>query len=369
MFPSLSWLCALRVRWLNKRRGGRAWSLTSRYCIVTALRSQGSFLGVGAPGRAVSKTGMANSVEATRARGASVRLRGRADNIVAFRALAACVVSSMLLAACSAGAPVTERPSALPAAATAADAVALNGAEMWSAEPVPTELTVRVMARDAMFIGPSMGMQIRVYDDGTGELLSEGITIGEVGAKALIMETPRVRGERLSSEQTAVYKTTLALREPTRVRVTASGPIGYPTSANTVSSTQWVLPGRHITGRDGWVLEMGGFAVQIQQPEGPVSGSDGSARVQLRAKVVMMCGCPTEPEGTWDSTGFEIGARIARADGSLLMAAPLQFADEESIYSADLTLPAPGEYLATVFAYDPVTGNTGLDQVPIEVKP
>lgn len=32
-------------------------------------------------------------------------------------------------------------------------------------------------------------------------------------------------------------------------------------SMNFVSSTQWVLPSKHITGGDAWMLELPGFAV------------------------------------------------------------------------------------------------------------
>ncbi len=277
--------------------------------------------------------------------------------------------AGLLLGGCTSGAPMIEPPPTAPSAeAVHSTSASAGGHLLWSVDPVPTELTVRVMARDAMFVGPSMGMKIKVHDADTGELLSEGITIGEVGAKALIMQTPRVRGERLSSQSTAVFNTTLSLRAPTRVQVTGEGPIGYPQSINTVSSTQWVLPGRHITGRDGWVLEMGGFAVEIRQPEEQVVWSGKSASVPLRAKVVMLCGCPTQPEGTWDSAGYEIAARVTRADGSLLFEMPLEYAGEESIFAADLPIDAPGEYLATVFAYDPATGNTGLAQRSIEVK-
>jgi len=48
---------------------------------------------------------------------------------------------------------------------------------------------------------------------------------------------------------------------PVKIQVIARGPLNNPDSANTLTATQWVIPGRHITGGDAWLLEMPNFSV------------------------------------------------------------------------------------------------------------
>jgi hypothetical protein len=38
----------------------------------------------------------------------------------------------------------------------------------------------------------------------------------------------------------------------------------------------------------------------------------GDTRIDVRANVMMMCGCPIEPGGLWDANAFEVAALIKK---------------------------------------------------------
>jgi len=229
----------------------------------------------------------------------------------------------------------------------------------------PTHVTVRVLARDAKFVGTAMGgVRITLTDTATGQVLAQGLTAGGTGDTDRIMRRPRVRGEALSSGDAAAFSATLDLAEPRRVRVTAEGPAGHPGSAVRVSAEQWVVPGKHLTGGDGWLLEMPGFVVDVTAPPAQLKGLPRA--VELRAKVTMMCGCPIEPKGLWDADRYEVTALIQK-DGQAAGKVALAFAGTTSQFSGTLSVREPGTYEAWVYAYDPATGNTGLDTVTFVV--
>lgn len=233
---------------------------------------------------------------------------------------------------------------------------------------VPTEITVRVLAKDAKFIGSDMGgVRVTVSDAETGEVLAQGVVAGGVGDTTRIMEEPRKRGVPLATEDAAAFHATIDLERPRRIEVSAFGPLIYPAAANRVSATQWVVPGKHITAGDGWLLEMPGFFVQITPPlTKPYALRWGKAVVPLRARVVLMCGCPTTPDGVWDANDYEIEAMLMRA-GKVVARTPLRHTGNASEYGGELTATEPGAYEAIVYAYDAATGNTGVAQSSVLV--
>src|SRR5512144_323723 len=160
-----------------------------------------------------------------------------------------------------------------------------------SALAVPTQITVRVKSKDAKFVGTSMGgALITIRNVHTGELLAQGHTSGGTGNTTRIMKTPVSRGMPLSDESAASFGATIDIDEPTLIEVSAYGPYAGQQSANRVSATQWVVPGKHITGGDGFLMELSGFVVKV---EAPSSHSMLAAKaVTIRANVTMMCGCP-----------------------------------------------------------------------------
>lgn len=154
---------------------------------------------------------------------------------------------------------------------------------------VPTRITVHVKSKDAKFLGSSMGgASVSIKDAQTGELLAQGLTTGGTGNTARIMQTPIVRGLPLSDENAAQFTATIDIDEPRRIEVSAYGPMADQQAANRVSATQWVVPGKHITAGDAWMLELPGFAVDVIAPPAPVTFNGVTQDVTIQANVVMM---------------------------------------------------------------------------------
>lgn len=223
-----------------------------------------------------------------------------------------------------------------------------------------TEIMVRVKAKDAKFIGSSIGgAKIHIRNSETGELLASGMTTGSTGDTELIMKQAHSRNQRITDEETAGFLARLDLEEPVFVTVEAYAPFNEK-QARVMSSTQlWLLPGKDITG-EGLVLEAPGFVVDILSPQTHERISKES-RVRIKANVVMMCGCPVTSEGIWDADKYEIKAIVSR-EGTKVAELELEGEEKPSTFSAETTLE-PGLYELTVYAYDPLSGNTGLDKM------
>ena len=231
-----------------------------------------------------------------------------------------------------------------------------------SVHATPTNITVRVLSKDAKFIGTSMGgVKIQLRDMADGRLLSEGMTEGETGDTKRIMVDPWVQGQALATKDSASFTTTIDLDRPIRVQLTAEGPGSNPDSANIVSATQWVIPGKHLTGGDGWLLELRGFSVTANAAVKELV-VNGPAVLTLTATITMMCGCPIEPDGMWDANGYEVAAVLTDVSGSSTTV-PLQFAGKTSVFSGSAELKGKGPFEAVVYAYNPLNGNTGVDVV------
>ncbi len=224
---------------------------------------------------------------------------------------------------------------------------------------------VRVHSKDAKFIGSSIGgAKIIVKDDTTGEILAEGITRGSTGDTEKIMQQPRKRGERLSDENTAGFLASLDISEPVFVTVEAIAPVNKRQAAVKSSTQLWIIPGKNIEG-DGVVLEVPGFVVDILSPQ-THERIQQQDEVQITANVVLMCGCPVTPEGIWNANDYEVAALVKEENGEPVMVQlePLQ---KQSTFTGNISLD-PGNYEVTVYAFDPATGNTGLDKTNIIIN-
>ena len=242
----------------------------------------------------------------------------------------------------------------------------LTAASSVAAEP--THITVRVIARDAMFVGDLIeGAQVTVTDAVSGEMLAQGVTAGEPGEAKRIMDVPRKRGTPLAVETDARFSATLELDEPRYVEVTAFGPLKQREGATKTSMTQWVVPGRHLTGGDGWVLELAGFFVQADLAASSVSRAEAEAGVTVEAEVVPMCGCPVKPGFYWDADEYEVAVLVKRGDEPIGRFA-LHYAGTASDFTGSVPLTRPGLYHVSVYAFDPASGNTGVDEVTLTVR-
>lgn len=200
-------------------------------------------------------------------------------------------------------------------------ALVLSGA---AALAEPTEITVRVVSKDAKFVGTSMGgARVTLRDAETGQLLATGVTEGSTGDTSKIMGQ-RERRTPMSDDGSAKFTAVLDLDRPHLVEVTAFGPLAQRQSAVPVSSTQWVVPGKHITGGDAWLLELPGLVVDVLDPPTHAQLKGVPQKISLKANVTAMCGCPIEPGGLWDANKYEVAALLAR-NGKVDRTIPLAY--------------------------------------------
>ncbi len=232
----------------------------------------------------------------------------------------------------------------------------------------PTRIDVRVISKGAKFVGTSIGgAAVMLRDVTSGELYARGRTAGSTGDTARIMKETRRHHDPVSTPDAAVFRAELDLAEPVRIEFSAEGPLGQPQATARASVTQWVVPGKHLTGGDGIRLELPGFVVDVLDPPAHVRLAGAPQQVALRANVTLMCGCPIEPGGLWDASGYEVAALLAR-DGRPAGRLPLAYAGATSQFQASLALDVPGAWEITVYAYDPASGNTGLDRTTVIVE-
>jgi len=235
------------------------------------------------------------------------------------------------------------------------------------AAAVDTKIDVRVLSKGAKFIGTGVaGAEITIRDAETNELLARGKTVGNSGNDRRIMAEAWPRHAPLSTATSAVFRAALDLEEPRQVVVTARGPLSQPQSTAVATVTQWMVPGKHVTGGDGLVLELPGFSVDILSPPSRWRVPAGQKQIELRANVMMLCGCPIEPGGFWDANAFEVAALIRQRDRRVAEIR-LAHAGEIGQFAGVFPIPGPGPYDITVYAVDPRTGNTGLDRATIVV--
>lgn len=220
-----------------------------------------------------------------------------------------------------------------------------------------TNVMIRAKAKDAKFIGTSVGgAKILVRDALTKELLAEGVTSGSTGNTEKIMKEPKARYQDLSENNTAGYLAQLDIKSPTFIEVEAYAPI-HKRQAIVKSTTQlWVIPGKDIMG-DGVVLEIPGFIIDILSPQ-THERIPGGVSTEIKANIVMMCGCPVEEGGLWNASNFQIKA-VVEAEGFFKEVA-LQQTEKSSTFSGNIDL-SKGNYTITVYAFDPKTGNSGVD--------
>ncbi len=220
-----------------------------------------------------------------------------------------------------------------------------------AASAEPTQVTVRAQAKDAKFIGESMGgVAITLTDAATGKVLASGMTAGGTGDTAKLVTNPRVRGQSVAGPADAKFAATLDINQPTLVTATAKGPMGKGDAVITATSQMWLLPGKAVGG-DGWVIELPGLVVE------PTLSTAGGLTVT--AKVTLMCGCAISPGTTWDADHYEVIATVMQGT-RVVKAVPLPYAGTTSTFAAPVTGLAAGAYRVVITAHNSRTGNTGV---------
>lgn len=241
-----------------------------------------------------------------------------------------------------------------------------------------TQIDVRVIAKDGKYLGDDIGgALVTVHDVHTGEMLARGTTSGGSGEQNL-MEICVTRSEVLPVDGASVFSASLDLDGPRLIRVTAYGPLAAQRSANTVSLTQWVYPGKNITGGSnggGFLLEIPGLVVQVLNPPTHFLPQTAPQEIEIRANVTMMCGCPIGlPKTPWNPEQFDVMAVIRQGE-YYSVELPLKFDDDApygtpSQFSNKWTVPKnetgqPVIYELIVSAFQQETGNTGVDRATV----
>ncbi|MFC6633679.1 hypothetical protein [Microbulbifer taiwanensis] len=235
-----------------------------------------------------------------------------------------------------------------------------------AAEAVPTKIVVRAKAQDAKFIGTSIGgAKVVIRDAETGEILAQGLTSGSTGNTDLIMKEPRSRHGSITGGA-AGFEATLDISEPVFLTVEVLAP-AIKKQARVLAQTQtWLVPGKPIAG-DGLIVEIPGFVVDLLSPQTHFYTTVDKSPFEISANVVMMCGCPLTDGGLWDGSQIEVAA-IVKRDGETYRTVPLKMQDTMNTFSAPLKAAEAGVYEILVYAYDPRTGNTGVDRTSFIVR-
>lgn len=151
-----------------------------------------------------------------------------------------------------------------------------------------TRITVRALSKDAKFIGTSMGgARVTIADADTGEILARGVTAGSTGDTESILGA-RERGKPMSTEGSGRFEAVLDLDAPRRLKITAAGPLAQLQTGTEASTTLWALPGKHLTGGDGVVLELSGFAVDVLAPAAHARLGAAPQEVEVLINLVML---------------------------------------------------------------------------------
>lgn len=227
-----------------------------------------------------------------------------------------------------------------------------------------TTITIRAKAKDAKFIGSSLGgAYVIVRNKINNTILAEGKTSGSTGNTDLIMKAPKHRDSSIVDDATGKFLATVNIDEPTFVSIEVFSPFNHKQAQAKVSTEIWLIPGKDILG-DGIILEIPGFIIDILKPRthqyiglSSISGKP----FQIQANIVMMCGCVIDKGGVWDSDKFETKALVNK-DGKRVSEINLSLVST-NLFEGNTSISAPGNYEIIVYAFDPKTGNTGVDKI------
>ncbi len=229
-----------------------------------------------------------------------------------------------------------------------------------------TDVDVRVLARGAKFLPGHQAVSVTLRDAETGEVLARGWTRGGTGDTARILEASRGAARTQAGDGAAVFSASLDIDRPRLVALEIAGAEGGPMAAARLVSTQWILPGRHVTHGDGWVVEAPGLIVDLSTPIAHAFVKAGDP-IDLLAGVTMMCGCGLEPGGAWDANGVTVEAWIYR-DGEAPQVVPLAFTGQPSRFGATYVPARPGVYEIEIRAWAPAWNNAGVARTSIFVR-
>lgn len=232
-----------------------------------------------------------------------------------------------------------------------------------AAEPAlaPTGLKVLVRAHDAKFIGSGVGnLNILVRNAATGEMLAEGAISGPTGDTRALMQEPQTRGHSSTQGDPASFQAELALTRPTRVEVSVTGPLAVAQSIQSTSVTLWMIPGQDRV-EQPLILHLPGLITRV------LDFTLDADKLEVRASVTMICGCPITEKGLWPASDFRATVQLYR-ESKLVAEGPLAFTGTDNEFAGKLDLPGPGDVEMVVHAHQISTGNAGVYERPLRLE-
>lgn len=227
-----------------------------------------------------------------------------------------------------------------------------------------TKVMVRAKAKDAKFIGSSLGgAHIIVRNKLNQRILAEGKTTGSTGNTDLIMKTPKTRGNSIADDQTGGFVATVDIDEPTFVTIEVISPLNSRQAQAVVSTELWLIPGKNILG-EGIILEIPGYIIDILKPRTHQYIALNTIKDKpflFQANIVMMCGCVIEKGGVWNSDEIEVKG-ILKKDGKFVKNIDMSWVST-NLFEGNYVINTPGNYELVLYAYHEKTGNTGVDKV------
>lgn len=227
-----------------------------------------------------------------------------------------------------------------------------------------TKIVIRAKAKDAKFIGSSLGgAYVIIRNTTNNKILAEGKTTGSTGNTNLIMKTPIQRGNSIVDDQTAKFLAIIDIDEPTFINIQVISPFNNRQAQAKVSTEMWLIPGKDILG-DGIILEVPGFIIDILKPRThqyiPLN-SIKDKPLEINANIVMMCGCTINKGGIWNSDEIEVKG-ILKKNGEIFKEIEMSLTDT-NLFEGNVNLNSAGNYELILYAYDSKSGNTGVDKV------
>lgn len=229
---------------------------------------------------------------------------------------------------------------------------------------IETKIMVRAKAKDAKFIGSSLGgAYVIIRNTVNGVILAEGTTAGSTGNTDLIMNGQQGRYDRIADAETAGFLGVIDIDDPQFVRIEVVAPVNYKNARVHAATELWLIPGKHLLG-DGVIIEIPGFIVDVVTPgthQYLALKSVVKSGITLKANIVMMCGCIITEGGLWDAGEIEVKA-ILKRDGVFWKTLNMQL-ESPNLFHQQLLVAEQGNYEATIYAYHQKSGNTGVDKV------
>jgi hypothetical protein len=247
-----------------------------------------------------------------------------------------------------------------------------------------TPMMIRVQANGGKFLADDIGgAEVAVRDARTGRWLDGGRVQGpdsgtlqqtyvpSASRSAIVTPgVPPLVQWLVPGPTTSGLLVQLPITQPTLLEVEVYGPVGGLQSAQRVVTYTWAVPGQPITQGPGFVVELPGLIVQVQQPPTHLEYATASGSVSFLANVTMMCGCPIGKGLAWIPDDFAVTAAVERI-GSGAPPVPVGFSllHDPSIFHGTFDFKAPGFYQAAITAVQKSTGNLGTGTVTFFTKP